>query len=171
MLLTENELTIRNASAADAHTLGEWWRDGRVMAHAGFPLGLDETDEEIAESLSHDSEDRRRRLIIELDGEPIGEMSYSILEDGTAEIGIKICREDKQEKGYGRRLLRMLIRELFRRGAPKIILDTNLKNTRAQHVYETLGFRKTSVDVDAWTDQLGVPQTAVNYELLPGELR
>lgn len=35
----------------------------------------------------------------------------------------------------------MLIEELFSMGYEKIILETNLKNTRAQHVYERLGFR------------------------------
>ncbi len=170
MLLKDNELAIRNATAADAHTLGEWWRDGSVMAHAGFPLGLDTTDEEIAAGLATDDDLRRRRLIVERSGESIGEMSYT-LEGGVAEIGIKICRRDMQEKGYGSRLLRLLINGLFELGASKIILDTNLKNERAQHVYEKLGFRKVGVRVDAWVDQLGAPQTAVDYELLPGELK
>ncbi len=170
MYLTNNELTIRDATVADAHTLGEWWRDGAVMAHAGFPLGLDETDEEIAASIARD-DDRHRRLIIERDGEPIGEMSYRFLDDGGAEIGIKICRPDMQEKGYGTRLLRMLISELFRMGADKIVLDTNLKNERAQHVYEKLGFRRTGVAMDSWENQLGEKQSTVFYELLPGELK
>ena len=170
MFLQDKELTIRNASVDDAHTLGEWWRDGAVMAHAGFPLGLNETDEEIAEKLKTDS-DRSRRHIIELDGEPIGEMNYRFIEDGSAEIGIKICRADKQEKGYGKRLLRMFINGLFEMGATKIILDTNLENTRAQHVYESLGFRKVRVNENSWTDQLGRPQSSVDYELLPGELK
>ena len=34
----------------------------------------------------------------------------------------------------GRILLNLLIKELFCVGYKKIILDTNLKNTRAQHV-------------------------------------
>ncbi len=170
MYLTDNELVIRDATAADAHTLGEWWRDGAVMAHAGFPLGLSETDEEIAASIARDS-DRHRRLIIERHGEPIGEMSYSFLEDGAAGIGIKICRPDMQERGCGTRLLRMLITELFRMGAGKIVLDTNLKNERAQHVYEKLGFRRTGVAMDSWEDQLGEKQSTVFYQLLPGELK
>ena len=171
MFLRDRELTIRNAAKDDAHTLGEWWRDGAVMAHAGFPLGLDTTDEEIVESLRGDSDETRRRHIIELDGEPIGEMNYRLLEDGAAEIGIKICRADKQEKGYGKRLLRMFINGLFEMGATKIVLDTNLKNTRAQHVYETLGFRKVRINENAWTDQLGEPQTSVDYEMFPGDLK
>jgi hypothetical protein len=31
---------IRNAYARDAKILSEWWNNGEVMAHAGFPDGL-----------------------------------------------------------------------------------------------------------------------------------
>ena len=61
----------------------------------------------------------------------------------------------------------MLIGWLFQNDCSKIILDTNLRNKRAQHVYESLGFRKLRINVDAWNDQLGQPQTSVDYELLP----
>jgi len=105
------------------------------------------------------------RLIIEADNKTIGEMSYRSTEDGEAEIGIKICDETQQEKGYGRILLSMLIKELFRTGYTKILLDTNLNNTRAQHVYEKLGFIKRRVNKDVWKDQLGRLQTSIDYEL------
>ena len=47
-------------------------------------------------------------------------------------------------------------------GYRRIVLDTNLNNRRAQHIYEQLGVRK-----DAWRDQLGALQSAVDYELRP----
>ena len=136
------------------------------MAHAGFPLGLHTTPDEIEAKISQDNDEVRRRLIIEYQGKRIGEMSYSI-EDQTAEIGIKICDSSYQEKGLGRVLLSMLIRELFSRGYSTIRLDTNMNNLRAQHVYEKLGFQKMGVQYDAWTDQLGVKQSAVDYALTP----
>lgn len=37
-------------------------------------------------------------------------------------------------------------------GYKKIILDTNLNNTRAQHVYEKLGFKKVRVKIRAWIE-------------------
>ena len=61
------------------------------------------------------------------------------------------------------------IGELFERGYEKIVLDTNLQNKRAQHVYESLGFRKLRVNIDSWKDQLGNRQSSVDYELLPGD--
>ena len=51
----------------------------------------------------------------------------------------------------------------------KIILDTNLKNQRAQHVYEQLGFRKVQVRENSWRNQLGELQSSVDYELLPDD--
>lgn len=171
MLLNYKDLTIRNAAADDARLLASWWNDGAVMAHAGFPNGTGETPAGIAERIRADT-DEHRRLIIELSHRPIGEMNYIRIpdQDGrkTAEIGIKICDFSEQEKGYGKIVLSMMISSLFKDfGYQKIILDTNLNNKRAQHVYETLGFRKLQVRKDSWRDQLGKLQSAVDYELIP----
>lgn len=38
--------------------------------------------------------------------------------------------------------------KLFKNGYSKIVLDTNLTNTRAQYVYESLGFRKVRTSID-----------------------
>jgi len=172
MHLVSEELTIRDATEADAAQLGVWWRDGKVMAHAGFPLGLQITDERIAEDLATQSDATRRTLIIEVDGVPVGEMNYRNDGDGTADIGIKICDFRMQERGYGTRVLCLLIGSLFSDlGFRRITLDTNPLNLRAQHVYEKIGFRKVGVRVDSWTDQLGQLQSAVDYELTEQDFR
>ena len=165
------ELRIRNAVSTDSEQLAAWWNDGAVMAHAGFPLGLGTDAEKVARQLAAESDQRGRTLIIEYGGRPIGEMNYRNLDRGTAEIGVKICREEYRERGLGRILLSMLIRELFSTGCGKIVLDTNLENRRAQHVYELLGFRKLRVNMDSWRDQLGRPQSSVDYELRPEDFR
>lgn len=167
MNIRKEDLTIRNAGQKDCAQLALWWNDGAVMAHAGFPKGLGTNAEEIWQKIQHDSDDTRRRLMIEYRGLPIGEMSFSNVGGGVAEMGIKICDADHQDKGLGRVLLSMLIKALFTIGYEKIILDTNLKNTRAQHVYELLGFQKLRVNQDAWRDQLGQMQSSVDYELTP----
>lgn len=171
MLLNYKDLTVRNASCEDAALLAAWWNDGAVMAHAGFPNGTGETAAEIASRISKDT-DEHRRLIIELAHRPIGEMNYTRCPDQegrkTAEIGIKICDLAELEKGYGRIVLSMMISSLFKDfGYQKIILDTNLNNRRAQHVYETLGFRKVRIRENSWKNQLGELQSAVDYELFP----
>jgi RimJ/RimL family protein N-acetyltransferase len=163
--LTKNKLVIRNATIEDASTLCNWWNDGRVMAHAGFPKGIGTTEQVISDSLKDDT-DQNRRLIQEIDGIPIGEMNYRTVTEKVAEIGIKICIFNQQEKGYGSQFLKMLINHLFEQmGYQKIILDTNLKNTRAQHVYEKIGFRKVSINIDSWKNQVGELQSSVDYEL------
>lgn len=140
MLIIHKNFKIRDAGCTDAPLLCKWWNDGSIMAHAGFPNGLYTSEEKIRSQLAADSDCTRRRLITELKCLPIGEMSYSMIGADTAEIGIKICEPGFREKGHGTILLKMLITRLFASGCRKIILDTNLKNTRARHVYEKLGF-------------------------------
>lgn len=166
MIIRYKNLLIRNAVSTDAEQLCAWWNDGKVMAHAGLPNGLGCTPEEIRESLASDTDESHRRHIIELDGTPIGEMNYRNKE-GAAELGIKICDFTQQEKGYGTELLTIFIDALFRYyGYEKMILDTNLKNERAQHVYgDKLGFRRVGVEIDAWQDQLGEWNSIVNFEM------
>ena len=69
--------------------------------------------------------------------------------------------------GLGRVILSMLIKKLFSMGYTKIVLDTNLKNGRAKHVYELLGFQKVRVNENSWTNQVGELQSSVDYELVP----
>jgi len=171
MYITYNNLTIRNAISTDAEQLCAWWNDGAIMAHAGFPNGVGDTPERIRESLAGDTDDTHRRHIIELTGKPIGEMNYRNKGAGVAEIGIKICVADEREKGLGTTLLSMFMDVLFRHlGYDKVILDTNVKNPRAQHVYEhKLGFRNLGVRENSWTDQLGTLQSSIDYELLKAD--
>ncbi len=155
MLIKYNELTIRNAETCDAEQLCRWWNDGSVMAHAGWPNGLGTNIEKVNAEIAANSDDTRRRLMLEISEQRVGEMSYRNLNDGSVEIGIKICEVSQQEKGHGRKFLSMLIGELFRMGYEKIVLDTNLNNKRAQHVYESLGFTKLRINENHWQDQLG----------------
>lgn len=162
-----NEICIRNAAADDCRQLADWWNDGKVMAHAGFPNGLGTTAEAIEKQIVKEEDDIGRTHIIEYNSRPIGEMNYRRVSGNTAEIGIKICDFDYQGKGLGPIILSAFIKELFSMGYTRIVLDTNLKNERAQHVYEQLGFRKLRVNIDSWEDQLGVLQSSVDYELTP----
>lgn len=158
--IQHKNLTIRQAEAADAKQLAAWWNDGAVMAHAGFPNGLGTTEEEVVKGL------RTGLLVVEENDRLIGECNYRNASDGAAAIGMNICETDCQNRGVGRKALSMLISWLFRNGYAKIILDTNLTNTRAQHVYESLGFRKVRTNIDSWKDQLGRLQSSVDYVLV-----
>ena len=85
-------LTIRQAEASDAKQLAAWWNDGAVMAHAGFPNGVGTTEAEVIKGLGKGS------LVIEENHRLIGECNYRDLGDGVAEIGIKICEPDGQNR-------------------------------------------------------------------------
>ena len=172
MYLKNGNLVIRSAEIKDAVQLNTWWNDGAVMAHAGFPNGLGEALEDNIAGIKKNEKYLSQRCIIEIDSVLAGEMSYYLLEGNTAEIGIKICETAYQNQGYGSKLIWMLITYLFEDEVLKekfpvhrIILDTNLKNERAQHVYEKLGFIKLRVNYGAWKDQLGVLQDSVDYEM------
>ena len=163
MYLKHDNLVIREATKQDAELLVEWWNDGRIMAHAGFPEGLHTTIEKVEKEFDSLP---IYRLILEDNGVAIGEANYRMKSEDIAEIGIKICVETKQNYGRGKIYLSLLIKHLFNEvHVSKIILDTNLKNQRAQAVYEKLGFNKIAVRKDSWKDQLGNLQSIVDYEL------
>ena len=159
MELRYKDILLRQATKTDAKQLAAWWNDGGVMAHAGFPNGLGITEKEVAEGL------REGMMMIEVGNRVIGECCYRDKSEHVAEIGIKICDSEYQNRGIGKVVLSMLIHTLFQKGYRKIVLDTNLNNTRAQHVYESIGFKKIRVNRNSWTDQLGKLQSSVDYEL------
>ncbi len=170
MLITNNGLTIRSAQEKDAEILTKWWNDGKVMEHAGFPKGLGTVKEKTLELIKQNNV-LTQRCVIEYDSLPVGEMSYFIKDD-CAQIGIKICVQSLQNKGLGSKLLKMFIDFLFTDkkvngivSINKIILDTNKKNLRAQHVYEKLGFTKLRENINCWQDQMGELQSSVDYEM------
>lgn len=169
MKIIYKDILIRNALDTDAAQLATWWNDGSVMAHAGFPNGVNTNEERIKEQIKNYT-DAHRVLMIEYKGKDIGEMNYEFSDGNRCEIGIKICNDSYQEKGLGRVILTLFIEELFKMGAKTIFLTTNLNNKRAQHVYEKLGFKKIRIEHDSWANQLGEKQSIVNYELNKGEL-
>lgn len=164
-------LSYQNVKLEDAHTLHRWWNDGAIMAHAGYPeglgLSLEAVQATIERAIAADS------LFILFDQEvPIGEMSARCItknapkEPCTYEIGIKICESTYQNAGRGKFYLDSLIRNLFiQKDAQRIILDTNSQNTRAQALYEKLGFRRTTGAPRPWKDQRGQVQYSIDYAL------
>ena len=167
---SQNDFTVRSALPQDVPVLCRWWNDGSVMEHAGFPRGIGTTEESVARELSPKSS--THRLIIEVENTPIGEMCYRETEKNTAQIGIKICNPSFQNQGVGTKVLTSFCRSLFELYRfDKITLDTMLENKRAQHVYEKIGFVQTAIRPDCWKDQNGVLRTAVDYILLPQNLK
>lgn len=162
MKLVYKNLSIRDALPSDARILCKWWNDGSVMAHAGFPNGLNKTEDEIVDQINNLAFNKRL-FILKVDENKVGEANITI-SDKVGELGIKICEKQYQEKGYGRIYLSLLIEKLFE-SVDEIILDTNYKNNRARHVYEMLGFKLDTIKANGFIDQEGTPQDVVVYRL------
>lgn len=164
MILNYGKIGIRDVTLEDAKQLWKWWNDGKVMAHAGFPNGIGTTFAIVAKQIMKQNKEEFRHIIL-YDQRPIGEMVYRKLTAKTCQIGIKICDFSMQNKGIGKIVLSLFISALFEKYQyEKIILDTDLNNKRAQHVYEQLGFKKISTN-NTWIDQVGNIRTIIDYEL------
>ncbi len=170
MLLKNVMCQIRLAMPTDVSLLTKWWSDGRVMAHAGYPEGLTIDQKALGERLENQwiaGHKGHKLFIIETsDRIPIGETGYRMVDELTAEIGIKICESSYQELGLGTESLKILIRHLFdEQNVQRIILDTTVENKRAQHVYEKIGFKCLGINKKRWKDQLGNDRQSIDYEL------
>ncbi len=163
MNIEYREVKIRRATVADASLICSWWNNGEIMKDVGFPHGLGKTEEKVKMSIECND---KILLILLVDDIPIGEMNYSDLGNNVCEIGIKICEIDLQNKGYGKKFSSLLIERLFSVGYERIVLDTDFDNKRAQHVYESLGFKKLRVNENSWEDVEGNLRSSVDYELV-----
>ena len=165
-------IKIREAEISDANILTNWWNDGKVMAHAGFPRGLGTNIKEVEKQIKSYEGKLSKLCIIEIGNIPIGEMSYGI-GDGFSEVGWKLCDENFQNKGYGTKIINKTFEFIFNDkkindavNIEKIIWDTNLNNKRAQKVYEDkVHAIRVKVEKDAWEDQNGELQSSVLYEM------
>lgn len=161
-------ITIRSAEINDVELLKAWWSDGAVMAHAGFPNGIETDKEKLKQRIINQQgkEDSSQLLVIQNEDYRIGEMNYRSVGESVYEVGIKICDKEERSKGHGRLCFILLLDHLFNTNkAKKVILDTNMKNTGAQKFYEGLGFIKVKENIDCWKDQLGNLQSAIDYEM------
>ena len=177
MCLMDSELLLRGAGEEDVKVLNAWWNDGAVMAHAGFPDGLNQPLEETLRLVRAYAASADHGLWIILHrGTPIGESSWQLVDSATARCGWKICEADYQNRGLGPRVIRMTLSWLFsdeglraRHPITSVIWDTNLNNTRAQLVYEhKIGAERLGVRENSWQDQRGVWQSAVDYRVTRG---
>ena len=76
MRIQKDNIVIRSATIDDAIQLNTWWNDGKVMEHAGFPNGLGETIEDTIDNIKNRKDKLNQLCIIEIDGKPVGELSY-----------------------------------------------------------------------------------------------
>ena len=166
MNITHNGYTLKNIETHHIPFLCDWWNNGSIMQYFGYPSGLGVTVEDVYVLLSKDESRRCHRLIIENNGEPIGEAYYQELDNVTAKIGIRICKAASHNKGMGKVILSMLISALFERLDYKIItVMTLVDNSRAQHVYEKLGFRRCGTKTNTLKIGQEISLSFILYEM------
>jgi len=66
MYLKNDNLLVRHATTEDVAVLCNWWSDGKIMAHAGFPHGVHTDVDKLMDKIKNEN-DTSRRLIIEID--------------------------------------------------------------------------------------------------------
>lgn len=166
MYLEIKDIIVRNTTSNDVKALHTWQTDGEVMAHTGYPLGLNITVNEILNQLNNNSDKAEIRLIIEQNNISIGEMVYRKICDGTAEIEIKICNNSYQNREIGSKILDNFINALIEEyNYNKTVLSVDVKNLQARHVYIKLGFDLTSFENSSWVNQIGESVSVAKYEL------
>lgn len=171
MLLKHENISIREADTEDVYLLNGWWNDGKVMEHAGFPNGIGQSIEKSRQEILRSDGKSRVLCIIEIDGYPVGELNYEKSKSDKMEVGWKICNIDFQNKGYGPKIINLLLDFIFSDAKinseniiKEVFWDTDLENKRAHYVYlNKIKATEVRVNNDSWTDQLGNLRSSVDY--------
>lgn len=177
MRIEKDNIVIRSANLDDVPLLNKWWNDGKIMEHVGFSEGLGQSLEDTLKVIKQWNEMPGKLCMIEVDGKAIGELSFKLKDDGLAYPGWKICDFDYQNKGYGTKVIKMLLEFLFtdekiNKNVPinKVIWDTMIENKRAQYVYENkIKAKRMGITKDSWQDPKGNWRSSVNYYITKEE--
>lgn len=85
---------------------------------------------------------RGQMRLVRLGGRPVGCGTIQTLPTGEAEIKRVYVAPEAQGRGLGRRLMEVLIEDCRRLGFRRILMDTGVVLTRAQALYDSMGFRR-----------------------------
>ena len=156
---TSPGIAVRPATSADIPILG---RFGALLVSLHHELDPDRfigptpnTESAYAEFLS---QQLKRPDVIVLVAEGAGAVlgyTYAGLE-GTDYMALRgpagvvydlVVDPTRRREGIGRSLLEATLSELAARGAPRIVLSTAERNEAAQRLFNSLGFRRTMVEM------------------------
>ncbi|MBR7554092.1 GNAT family N-acetyltransferase [Allobacillus sp. GCM10007491] len=154
MLLKHKNITIRKMKHEDLRLMMKWLNDDQVLAFYEEPPS---DWKRIVKKYRPRIEGNHyvTPCIIEYDDQPIGYIQYyEIQPKKLDEYGIllnngKLYGIDQfigeptlWGKGIGTQMIRMILSELNRKGATKVLLEVNPENRRAIRAYEKCGFRE-----------------------------
>jgi aminoglycoside 6'-N-acetyltransferase len=121
----------------DRPHVAEWW---------------DDKDDKVGEIRAAMTDPATHPYIVELEGRPIGYIQcydphleedhpYRDQPKGTLGIDQFIGEPELVGIGHGSRLIAAFVEGLFRRGAPRVVIDPHPANGRAIRAYEKAGFK------------------------------
>jgi ribosomal protein S18 acetylase RimI-like enzyme len=84
-----------------------------------------------------------RLLLASYDGQPAGCVALHKLDSQTCEMKRMFVYNEFRGKGIGRMLAENVIKEARKIGYSSMKLDTSIRQTEAQRLYESLGFKRT----------------------------
>lgn len=100
-------------------------------------------------------------LVAEMDGQIVGyaygaleERDWMALREACGALHDILVIESARRFGVARVLLSAMIARLTELGAPRVVLSTAAKNVAAQKFFETMGFRRTMIEM---TRELSTP--------------
>ena len=137
-------IEIKETAAEDVKNVQRLWANGDVMRFVGFPEGLHETDEAMAEwfeDMAAGRPDANHYSIYE-NGEFCGETGFGYdREHGSAWLDIKLF-PFAQGRGIATKAVSYAMERAFDRGAEAVWVDPHPQNEKALALYERLGFEK-----------------------------
>jgi ribosomal protein S18 acetylase RimI-like enzyme len=152
------QVPIRPATAADLSTLGQL---GKLLValHHGFDpdrfIGPNPRTEHAYGSFLTSETERRQALVLVAEkaatvvGYVYAELErndYMALRGPAGVIHDLVVDPGHRREGIGRKLLEAAIAELFKRGAPRVVLSAE-KNETAQRLFSSSGFRRTMIEM------------------------
>lgn len=156
MLLFQNgNLKVRKLEKKDAHLLARWLSDPAVLEFyegRDIPFDLDKVNQ-----VFYHSEDDEFKCIIEFEGHEIGYIQFYLLDNETKKeygyhdeniYGVDqfIGETDYWNKGIGTLLVSSMVTYLIEhKGADRVVMDPQTRNTRALKCYEKCGFKKVKI--------------------------
>lgn len=165
-------VVLRRVTPEDVPRLLEIVREPSVAQHWSSPDD-DHDREELLGPDEPDGADRVTTFVITLAGETIGWIQgWEKLERDYRRAGVDLfVATAHQGKGYGPEAIRLVCGGLFdERGHHRIVIDPAVRNERAIHAYEKVGFRRVGVMRRYERGADGTYHDGLLMDLLPEDL-
>lgn len=129
LFLKPNEVSLREVTDADRPLIIE------TLSEA-FGDPVDVTENIYSQIDTPD----RVTYIGEVEGRPVGVIRALLSGDDAGSIHAFGVRASEQGKGYGSKMLKQMVQQLFRMGRTKLELDVETENKAALEIYKRAGF-------------------------------